>query len=126
MSNWVQYKVKKDDDINSLSKKYDINWKILAKTNKLKAPYIIRSGDILKVPPKKLGDKKTIGKQIKSDIENNKTRKTVKPKNKTVEKNKAMPKTKTETKPKRATKSKPIVKKEHPTKPQVDEINSIV
>jgi len=126
MSNWVQYKVKKDDDINSLSKKYDINWKILAKTNKLKAPYIIRSGDILKVPPKKLGDKKTIGKQIKSDIENNKTRKTVKPKNKTVEKNKAMPKTKTETKPKRATKSKPIVKKEPPIKPQVDEINSIV
>lgn len=49
---WMPYTVKDTDSINSLAKKYDVSWKLLAKTNKLKPPYALRAGDKIKVPPK--------------------------------------------------------------------------
>lgn len=50
---WVEYTTKSADDINSLAKKFDISWKILAKANKLQAPYVIKPKQKLLVPPKR-------------------------------------------------------------------------
>ena len=130
MKNWVQYKAKKSDDINSLAEKFDVNWKILAKVNKLKAPYIIKSGDILKVPQKKARSSKKGSKSAnKSTSKKNpkKTRPKGNPKQKTKTKNKSKkskPKPKSTPKPKPAEKKTPS--KEPPIEPQVDEISSIV
>ncbi|MBW6441699.1 LysM peptidoglycan-binding domain-containing protein [Patescibacteria group bacterium] len=119
MNNWVQYKAKRNDDINSLSEKYDVNWKILAKTNKLKEPYIIKSGDILKVPPKakETEDKKSVKKSDGTKNSRNvKTRNSLKENTKTGGKSK----------PKSSSKPKPVVKKDPSTEPKVDEVSSIV
>jgi hypothetical protein len=121
MKNWVQYKARKNDDINSLSEKFDVNWKLLAKTNKLKAPYIIKSGDILKVPPKpkktkekKSSKKPTVSKSSKSDAVK-KPKKNNKPTTK-----------KSPPKPKSTSKPKPTAKKEPPQEAEINEIRSIV
>ncbi len=47
---WVEYKVAKNDTVNSLAQEYLVDWKILAKTNKLKAPYALGMGKIILVP----------------------------------------------------------------------------
>lgn len=47
------YIVKSGEDIEHVAHNRHINWKKLAKFNKLKPPYIIREGDTLKVPKKK-------------------------------------------------------------------------
>lgn len=47
---WVLYKIKKGDTLANLAGKCSTNWKILAKTNKLKPPYIITPGETLLVP----------------------------------------------------------------------------
>lgn len=47
---WVDYVIKEGDTIQSLSGKFGVDWKILVKTNKLKAPYILETGKIIKVP----------------------------------------------------------------------------
>lgn len=49
---WVEYRVRADEDINAIAKKYEISWKLIAKVNKLKAPYVLNAGDKIKVPPK--------------------------------------------------------------------------
>lgn len=54
---WEEYKVKKGDDISKLSAKFKVDWKVFVKTNKLKAPYILTSGQILLAPPS--GSKKS-------------------------------------------------------------------
>ena len=152
MKNWVQYKARKGDDINSLSDRYNVNWKLLAKTNKLRPPYIIKSGDILRVPPKMNGNKNTFTKNLKklgkdndniiskraSDkIKSVKKPKVVNPNNihnklesdfnsKPNSINKPQLKPKSKPKPKTFTKSKPAVNKEPPSKPSVDEISSII
>lgn len=46
------YTVGEGEDIEKIAKDRHINWKRLAKFNKLKPPYIIRKGDTLKVPKK--------------------------------------------------------------------------
>lgn len=48
---WVDYEVKLNDDINILAKKFNVKWKLLAKANKLKPPYSLKSGEKIKVPP---------------------------------------------------------------------------
>lgn len=47
------YKVKKNDDIQSVAAEFHTNWKHLAKANKLKAPYAIKVGDSILVPSKR-------------------------------------------------------------------------
>lgn len=131
MKNWAQYKARKGDDINSLSDKFSVNWKILAKTNKLKAPYIIKSGDVLKVPPKMVGNGKLAAKNTKKSSKETieiKTPRKVTPKNNVKEKPKLKnnPTVKAKTKPKTFTKPKSSINKEPPAEPQVDEISSIV
>jgi hypothetical protein len=51
--NWVEYKVKAGEDIKTLAEKFNVSWKLLAKTNKLKAPYALKLGKKIKVPPAK-------------------------------------------------------------------------
>lgn len=51
--NWIEYEVKDGEDINTLAKRFDVSWKLLAKVNKLKPPYALKSGEKIKVPPEK-------------------------------------------------------------------------
>ncbi|MEI8361165.1 MAG: LysM peptidoglycan-binding domain-containing protein [bacterium] len=48
---WQLTSVSENDDILSLAKKYDVDWKLIAKINKLEAPYTIKTGQKLKLPP---------------------------------------------------------------------------
>lgn len=48
---WVEYTVKKTDDIHKLAKEYDVSWKLIARVNKLKAPYVLAYRDIIMLPP---------------------------------------------------------------------------
>jgi hypothetical protein len=52
-STWVQYTVKQGDEIRSLALTANIDWKLLAKANKLKSPYYLEQGTILLLPPQK-------------------------------------------------------------------------
>lgn len=47
---WVAYEVQSGDDINNLAIKSGVDWKVLAKTNKLKVPYILEIGQVILVP----------------------------------------------------------------------------
>jgi len=53
IKNSEQYKFKKHDNIMQIAKDRNINWKQLAKHNKIKAPYIIKEGTTILVPKKK-------------------------------------------------------------------------
>ncbi|MEZ4087401.1 MAG: LysM peptidoglycan-binding domain-containing protein [Candidatus Gracilibacteria bacterium] len=52
-SEWKSYKIKQGDTITSVSKEYEVEWKKLAKVNRLKKPYTLKSGNTILVPPKK-------------------------------------------------------------------------
>ncbi len=45
----TEYLVKQNDDINSIATKYGLNWKEIAKVNRLSAPYTLVSGQKLKI-----------------------------------------------------------------------------
>lgn len=47
---WEQYKVKQGDNIVGLGKQFNVNWKLIAMRNKLRAPYILEPGLMLFVP----------------------------------------------------------------------------
>lgn len=47
---YVDYKIKKGDDIQTIAAQAGVNWKHLAKVNKLKAPYALQKGQLLKIP----------------------------------------------------------------------------
>lgn len=49
----AKYKVKRGDTLTKIADKHDINWKDLAKFNKIKAPYVINDNDTLLIPNKK-------------------------------------------------------------------------
>lgn len=51
MDQWVDYTIKTGEDLEMLAKQYHIAWQRLAKLNRLKAPYRLKAGDHLKVPP---------------------------------------------------------------------------
>lgn len=55
---WTQYKIKQGDNLEKLSKKYDVSYKLLIKANKLKLPYTLTKGQTIKVPPLKKKAKK--------------------------------------------------------------------
>ncbi len=48
---WVEQVVGAGDDINSLAKRFAISWKLLAKVNGLKPPYVVKPGEKIKTPP---------------------------------------------------------------------------
>lgn len=48
---WVLYEVREGEDINMLAQKFGVSWKLLASANKVQAPYTLRSGQKVKVPP---------------------------------------------------------------------------
>jgi hypothetical protein len=62
VATWPEYIVKKGDILTSLAADRGISWKVVARANRLKAPYVIASGDTIKLPeqpaPTKL-DKKS-------------------------------------------------------------------
>jgi len=53
---WKTYVTKSTDDIRSVAKARGISWRKLAKVNKLKPPYTLGKGKIIKVPKKKTED----------------------------------------------------------------------
>lgn len=48
---WETYVVVDKDDVHSVSTRYGISWRQLVKANKLKAPYTLKSGETIIVPP---------------------------------------------------------------------------
>lgn len=48
---WVLVTVKSGEDIQSIAKKYNISWKILAKANSLLPPYTLKARQKIRVPP---------------------------------------------------------------------------
>jgi hypothetical protein len=48
---WSAYAVKSGDDIHKLADRYSVSWKLIAKVNKIKPPYTLKSGAKLRVPP---------------------------------------------------------------------------
>lgn len=48
---WAEYKTKKTDTLAKLAEKCRVDWKVLVKTNKIKAPYLLEAGQIILVPP---------------------------------------------------------------------------
>ncbi len=49
---WVDHQMVSITDIKTLAASHGVSWKLIAKTNKLKAPYSLKAGDIIKLPPK--------------------------------------------------------------------------
>lgn len=47
---WKDYKVARSTNIKVLAEKFDVNWKLLASVNKIKAPFMVDSKDELRVP----------------------------------------------------------------------------
>ncbi len=50
---WNGYTIKTGDTITALAEQHGIDWKFLAKVNRIKTPYILNKGDKILVPPKK-------------------------------------------------------------------------
>lgn len=67
LESWDEYTVKEGDDINTLAKHFDVKWKLLAKTNKLKPPYSLDKNTTIKVPPLENKEPKKEKKKIKGD-----------------------------------------------------------
>lgn len=63
---WTKYTVKKNETVAGLAEKHKIDWRVLIKTNKLKAPYLLEAGQTILVPPAGKG-KKTV-KPTKKEI----------------------------------------------------------
>ncbi|HCP08744.1 MAG TPA: hypothetical protein DIT25_03040 [Candidatus Moranbacteria bacterium] len=82
---WDEYKVKKGETVLSLSEKFKVDWKVLIKTNKIKAPYLLEAGQVILVPPRqnKTASKKTMKAEIITEkIEKEELKKSGKPKKK--------------------------------------------
>lgn len=47
---WRIIIIEEQSDIVTFAEKYAVSWKLIAKVNKLKAPYILRPGDAIRVP----------------------------------------------------------------------------
>ncbi len=54
---WVDHQMVSTVDIKTLAESHGVSWKLIAKTNKLKAPYGLKAGDVVKLPPKALKQK---------------------------------------------------------------------
>lgn len=49
---WMRYRVREGDTLVSLARRCRGNWKTIAKVNRLKAPYDLKPGDIIRLPIK--------------------------------------------------------------------------
>jgi len=49
---WETYQVQPRDNIMNVAENHDVDWKKLARVNKLKAPYLLKNGEKIKVPKK--------------------------------------------------------------------------
>lgn len=49
---WSEYVVQVGETLEDLSNRFDVDWKKLAKTNKIKPPYILKPGQTILVPKK--------------------------------------------------------------------------
>lgn len=58
LDTWQHHKIKKGDTLDSLSTERKANWHLVAKVNKLKAPYTLKVGDSILLPrrPRKSSD----------------------------------------------------------------------
>jgi len=80
--NWVEHEVQIGENITMLAQSYGIDWKVLAKTNHIKAPYFLTPGDVITVPQTGKGAKsgtaavagktakKKTAKQVKKETQN--------------------------------------------------------
>lgn len=50
---WPRYVVKPGETLTKIAKERRIPWRLLAKVNKLKPPFILEEGEVIKVPPQR-------------------------------------------------------------------------
>jgi hypothetical protein len=50
---WVEFIIKEKDTLTGLSKEHNIDWKIVAKVNKIEAPFLLKTGNKILLPPEK-------------------------------------------------------------------------
>ncbi|MCC7196927.1 DUF916 domain-containing protein [Candidatus Peregrinibacteria bacterium] len=50
---WANYLVNENEDIMAIAERKNVSWKLLAKVNHIKAPFILKKGQAIKVPPSK-------------------------------------------------------------------------
>lgn len=51
---WISYEIKEGDTLEKVSKENRVHWEVLVEVNKIKPPYILKEGDEIKVPPRKI------------------------------------------------------------------------
>jgi len=71
--NWVEHEVQIGENITMLAQSYGVDWKVLAKTNHVKAPYFLTPGDVIMVPSSDKaakGKKKKTAKEVKKETMN--------------------------------------------------------
>ncbi len=50
---WVPYTVKEGDTLQKISKQNRVHWEVFVEVNKIKPPFILKEGDVVRIPPKK-------------------------------------------------------------------------
>lgn len=70
LNEWVDYQIREGDNIQNLAVSNNIPWKILAKHNGLKAPYLITVGKHILVPSQKNKTESGVPNGHKSFVEN--------------------------------------------------------
>ena len=79
-NSWVNHTVGRDEGIDDLGEKYNVDWRLIAKANGMTSPYTLKMGQNIKVPPTR-----------SKPVEVAPTTKTTKPKVKAKAKPKAKP-----------------------------------
>lgn len=51
-ASWEKYEVQERDTLQSLAKSHKVNWRLIARVNKLRAPYHLETGTWIRVPKK--------------------------------------------------------------------------
>lgn len=49
---WQPHTVAHGEEMVDIAKRYNVSWKLLAKINKIEAPYVLSQGQVISVPPK--------------------------------------------------------------------------
>lgn len=91
---WVDYEVRKGDDVQSLAASIDANWKHIVVANKIRAPYMLKEGETIKLPisppqlkePTSKSKKKPVKKSTKKTTKKPTTKKSAKRPKKTAKK----------------------------------------
>lgn len=48
---WIRRAVRPNEQLHDIAKAYNVSWQLLARVNKLKPPYPLTTGQVIKVPP---------------------------------------------------------------------------